>query len=167
MSKLPIALMTAGIIGLAASQAMAAEPAADKTFATKAAEGGLAEVTLGQLAEQKASSPQVKQFGQQMVTDHSQANQELKQIAEKQHLTLPTQLNSKDKATEQKLRGLSGAAFDKAYMQDMVQDHQHDIADFQKEAQSGQDPQMKAFAQKYLPVLQKHLQLAEAATPKS
>jgi putative membrane protein len=158
------ALVAAGMMGFVTAQAMAAVPSADRTFATKAAQGGLAEVTLGQLAEQKGASPQIKQFGERMVTDHSQANQELQQIAQQENLSLPKQLDSKDRATEQRLRGMNGTAFDSAYSQDMVADHKQDIADFRKEAQSGQDPALKGFAQKYLPVLEQHLQMAEAAT---
>jgi putative membrane protein len=146
---------------LVGGHAMAQPSPADRTFATKAPAGGEAEVALGQLATEKAGSQQVRQFGQRMVTDHSQANQELQAIAKQQNLTLPAKPDSASVATEQRLRARSGAAFDSAYAQDMVQDHQQDIADFQKEAGSGQDPALKAFAQKYLPVLQHHLQMAQ------
>ena len=103
----------------------------------------------------------MREFGQRMVTDHSQANQELQAIAKQQNLTLPAKADAASAATEQRLKASSGAAFDSAYARDMVQDHQEDIADFQKEASSGQDPALKAFAQKYLPVLQHHLQMAQ------
>src|SRR4051812_9684826 len=103
---------------------MAAVSSADKTFATEAAHGGLAEVQLGQLALQKASSPQVKGFAQRMVTDHTQANQDLMQLAKSENLTLPTQLDPKHKSEMERLSALSGNAFDAAYMQQMVQDHQ-------------------------------------------
>ena len=96
-----------------------------------------------------------------MVTDHSQANQELQAIAKQQNLTLPTRPDAASAATEQRLQSSSGSAFDSAYARDMVEDHQQDVADFQKEASSGQDPAPKAFAQKYLPVLQHHLQMAQ------
>lgn len=155
------ALIGAGLLMLAAGHAVAEVSPADKTFATKAAAGGQAEVLLGRLAAQKAESQQVRQFGQQMVTDHSQANQELQVIAKQQNLTLPTKPDSASAATEQRLQSSSGAAFDSAYARDMVKDHQEDVADFQKEASSGQDPALKAFAQKYLPVLQQHLQMAQ------
>src|SRR5581483_9505444 len=81
---------------------------ADSTFAMKAAQGGMAEVKMGQLAEQKASSPEVKQFAQRMVTDHTKANSELKQAAAQDNITLPTSLDSKDQATYDKLSKLSG-----------------------------------------------------------
>jgi putative membrane protein len=162
MSNCKLAIAAAGMLGFMATQAMAVPSSADWTFATKAAAGGIAEVQMGQLAQQKAASPQVKQFGQRMVTDHSQANQELQQIAQQQNLTLPTQPDSKDRATEAQFRGMNGTAFDTAYAHDMVSDHQQDIALFRTEAASGTDPALKGFAQKYLPMLQHHLQMAEA-----
>jgi putative membrane protein len=146
--------------------AMAAVSSADKIFATDAAQGGVAEVEMGQLALQKGTSPQVKQFAQRMVTDHTQANQELMQLAKSQNLDLPAQVDSKHKSDMDRLRGMSGTAFDTAYMQHMLQDHQKDLAEFQKQAQSGSDPGLKSFAAKYLPVLQQHLQMAQSTASK-
>jgi putative membrane protein len=154
------------LAAITVAPALAALSSADKSFATEAAKGGLAEVELGQLALQKATSPQVKQFAQRMVTDHTQANQELMQLARSQNLDLPAQLDAKHKSDIDRLRGLSGSAFDTAYMQHMLQDHNKDVADFQKQAQSGSDPALKSFAQKYLPTLQQHLQLAQSTAPK-
>jgi putative membrane protein len=159
-----LVMAAAGILCLAAVPSLAALSSADRMFADKAAQGGLAEVALGQLAEQNAGSQQVKDFGQRMVTDHSRANQKLQQIAQTQNITLPSAPDSKDQAVQRRLSGLKGAAFDAAYTQDMVKDHRQDIAEFQHEAQSGQDPALKAFAQQTLPILQQHLQLAEAAS---
>ena len=164
MPKSGLVMLTAGF-ALLAGQALAAPSAADKSFAMKAAQGGLAEVQAGQLASQRAASPQVKQFGQRMVQDHTQAGQELQQIAEQQNLKLPEQPAASDKAQSQRLNGLSGQAFDRAYMEHAVQDHTKDVAEFRREAQSGQDPALKAYAQKYLPVIQKHLQLAQSINP--
>ena len=137
---------------------------ADTAFAQKAAQGGMAEVRLGQLAVQNGSSDQVKQFGQKMVDDHSKANDELMGLASKENLTLPMSLNAKDQATVDRLQNLKGAAFDKAYMRDMVKDHQQDVADFQKEANSGSDAGLKSFAAKTLPTLQEHLRMAKEAS---
>lgn len=133
----------------------------DATFMTKAAEGGVAEVELGNVAKDKASSDAVKQFGQHMVDDHSKANDELKSLAQQKNVTLPTGVNAKDQATKDKLSGMSGAAFDRAYMRDMVSDHRKDIAEFQREANNGKDPDVKAWAAKTLPTLQSHLQMAQ------
>lgn len=161
--RFSIALMTAGLIGLgAAAPSYAALSSADKTFATKAAQGGLAEVQVGQLAQQKGASAQAKQFGQTLAQDHTQANQQLEQIAQQNNLNLPQQPSSTEEADLKKLQGLSGAQFDKQLASSEVQDHRQDIAMFEKEAKSGQNPDLKSFAQQTLPVLRKHLQMAQA-----
>ncbi len=130
---------------------------ADGAFAMKAAQGGMAEVKLGQLAADKATNPDVKAFGQQMVDDHSKANNDLKSAAESENMTLPTDVNAKQQAMYDKLSKMSGAAFDKAYVNDMVKDHEEDVKEFQKEASNGKDPKIKDFASTTLPVLQGHL----------
>lgn len=135
---------------------------ADAKFAAKAAQGGMAEVQLGQLAAQKASNADVKAFGQQMVDDHTKANDQLKSVATKENMTLPSTLDSKDQALMTKLQGLSGADFDKTYMKAMVKDHKEDVKEFQKEADKGKDPQIKNFASQTLPTLQQHLTKAES-----
>lgn len=137
----------------------------DKTFVKKAAEGGLAEVELGQLATQKASSEEVKKFGQRMVDDHSKANDQLKQVAEQEHIKLPTETSAKDKATKARLEKLSGEQFDRAYMRDMLKDHRADVAEFAHEAKMGKDPAVKSFAESTLPTLRDHLKEAEKIAP--
>jgi len=134
--------------------------AAATTFITKAAEGGKAEVELGNLASSKASSPDVKSFGQMMVTDHTKANDELMSIAKTKNVTVSTDLDAKHKSTRDRLDKLSGAAFDKAYMADMVKDHQTDVKEFETASQSA-DPDVKAFASKTLPTLRHHLEEAQ------
>jgi len=156
---------TVAVVALVgAVPALAAVSDADKTFATEAANGGLAEVQMGQLALQKALSPQVKEFAQRMVTDHTPANQDLMQLSKSENLNLPTQLDTKHKSEVDRLSAMSGNAFDAAYMQHMVQDHRQTVADFQKQAQNGSDPALKAFAQKYLPIVQQHLQMSQASS---
>jgi putative membrane protein len=130
---------------------------ADTAFAMKAAQGGAAEVQMGKLAAEKASSPDVKAFGQQMVDDHMKANDDLKSVAEKKGMTLPTDMNAHQQGSYSKLRRLSGAAFDRAYVRDMVKDHEEDVKEFQKEANNGKDEDIKGFASRTLPVLQGHL----------
>ena len=141
----------------------AAKPANDNTFVTKAAEGGLAEVELGKLAVEKASNDQVKQFGQRMVDDHSKANDELKTIAQKKNITLPSEISAKDKGLRDRLAKLSGASFDHAYMAAMLSDHKKDVSEFRVESNSGKDADIKAFAAKTLPTLEEHLKLAQDA----
>lgn len=133
---------------------------ADDTFARNAAEGGLAEVKLGQLAQEKGTNPAVKNFGRQMVRDHSKANDDLKTTAEKENLTLPTEMNKSDQAAYDRLSKLSGESFDKAYARDMVRDHSKDVAEFQKEAKNGRDQSIKSFAEQTVPTLQNHLDQA-------
>jgi putative membrane protein len=137
--------------------------AQDRKFAREAAQGGLAEVELGQLATQKGQNAQVKQFGQRMVDDHSKANDQLKSIASKNNIQLPTATDAKDQALKDKLNGMSGQQFDRAYIQSMVKDHQKDIAEFQKEASNGSNPDLKNFAAQTVPILQQHLQMAQQA----
>jgi len=144
-------------------QTSTAKAANDNTFVTKAAEGGLAEVELGKLATEKASSDQVKQFGQRMVDDHSKANDELKTLAQQKNITLPTSISAKDKAERDRLAKLSGAAFDRAYMSAMLSDHKKDVSEFRVESTSGKDADIKAFAAKTLPTLEEHLKLAQDA----
>src|ERR1019366_1566447 len=135
----------------------------DDTFAKKAAEGGMAEGELGKLAADKATNEDVKAFGKRMVDDHTKAGDQLKGIAEKENIPLPTELNAKDKAQKDRLSKLSGDAFDRAYINHMVMDHKQDVADFQKEANNGQDDAIKNFAQQTLPTLQDHLKQAQDA----
>jgi putative membrane protein len=140
--------------------------AADQTFVKKAAQGGMAEVELGKLATQKASSEDVKKFGQRMVDDHTKANDQLKQIAGNKGVTLPTDLNSKDQAMKERLSKLDGEKFDQAYMKNMVRDHTKDVSEFRKESTSGTDSDLKSFASQTLPTLEDHLKEAKNIAPK-
>lgn len=133
----------------------------DNTFARNAASGGMMEVELGKIAAEKGGTEGVKQFGQKMVDDHTKANDELKQVAGQESITLPTSLSRQDQAQLNKLSKLSGAAFDKAYVNDMVKDHEKDVAEFQEEANSGSNATIKNFAAKTLPTLQDHLRMAK------
>jgi putative membrane protein len=140
--------------------------AADQTFVKKAAQGGMAEVELGKLATQKASSEDVKKFGQRMVDDHTKANDQLKQIAGNKGVTLPTDLDSKDQALKDRLSKLDGEKFDQAYMKNMVRDHTKDVSEFRKESTSGKDSDLKSFASQTLPTLEDHLKEAKNIAPK-
>jgi putative membrane protein len=141
---------------------------ADKSFVMKAAQGGMAEVELGNLAKEKAQSDQVKQFAQRMVDDHGKANKELKSIAQQKGITLPTSLPAKEQKTKDKLSSLSGEQFDHAYMQHMLMDHKKDVAEFKKASTTCKDNDIKEFAGKTLPTLQDHLKEAQQiAVPSS
>ncbi|HZT78554.1 MAG TPA: DUF4142 domain-containing protein [Vicinamibacterales bacterium] len=153
---------TAGRTATATHTKSSMNAASDAAFMKKAAEGGMAEVELGNLAQQKASSDEVKSFGKRMVDDHSKANDELKSIAQSKNVTLPTSLDPKDQQLRNKLEKLSGAAFDRAYMQAMLKDHRQDVNEFRHESTSAQDPDVKQFASKTLPTLEEHLKLAQS-----
>lgn len=133
----------------------------DKKFIKDAALGGMAEVELGKLATQKASSDAVKQFGQKMVDDHTKANDQLKEVASKESIPIPDALDSKHESRINKLSKLSGPDFDKAYIKDQVKDHQQDVSEFKSEADNGTDPNIKQFASSTLPTLEQHLSMAK------
>lgn len=135
----------------------------DRKFLEEAAAGGLAEVEMGQLASQRAESPEVKQFGERMVQDHGKANDQLKQLAQSKGVDIPAQTDKSHQRKMEKLHKLNGAAFDRQYMDDMVKDHKKDVKDFQKKAESAQDPDVKNFAAQTAPTLQEHLRMAQAA----
>jgi putative membrane protein len=141
----------------------------DAKFYRDAAEGGLAEVAMGNLAQQKAQSSSVKEFGAQMVKDHSAANEKLtaaneklKALAESKNITLPANPSVDEMEAKSKLQALSGQSFDKSYIKGMIKDHEEDIAEFKKEATSGQDPDARAFARATLPALEAHLKKIQA-----
>jgi putative membrane protein len=150
---------SSGSAGAAGSMA-----SADRTFVTKAAQIGLAEVQTGELAKSKASSDQAKQFGDHMVTDHTKTNDQLKQIVSSKQMDLPTAPAAKDQATLKRLQGMSGAQFDRAYLDSQIAGHKEAISAFQSEARSGRDPELKAFATATLPNLQEHLRMATDAS---
>lgn len=143
------------LIGLAGC---GSEATNSSSFTTKAAQGGMSEVLLGNLALAKGQSAEVKQFAQQMITDHTKANNDLKEIAARKSVALPTDTNDEQKDLLEKLSKLSGADFDKAYVKAMIEDHEKDVEEFQEQAKSGTDADVKAFAAKTLPTLQSHLE---------
>lgn len=138
----------------------------DAAFAIKAAQGGLAQVKLGQLATEKAGLLDVKAFGQQMVDDHGKANARLKSITASKGMTLPADVNGKQQARYDRLSKLSGAEFDAAYVKGMMTEHEEDMKEFKKESQSGTDDKIKSFASQTLPVIQGHLEMLKAIQSK-
>lgn len=143
----------------------AARAAADEDtveFAQKAASGGLMEVRLGEIASRNASNDLVRAFGQRMVTDHSKANQELKAEAQRLGIVLPNEPEKDHAAMVDRFRALTGSEFDRDYMDAMVEDHEKDVKAFEQESQSGQDPEVKAWAAKLLPTLREHLSQARS-----
>ena len=131
----------------------------DRTFVMQAGQLSMMEVELGRLAVQRGSSAGVKQYGQEMVEDHTRANQELMQLAMQKKVQLPTEMSTQNTALIDRLSGLSGKSFDAAYKQAMIDSHNQAIALFQAQSQQGQDPQLKAWATQKLPKLQAHLEM--------
>ncbi len=139
---------------------------APEAFMTEAAQGGLAEVELSTVAKTKAQNAEVKKFAQQMIEDHSNANAELKQLAGKKNVTLPTEPDATHKGIKDKLSSLSGADFDTEYVNTMVADHEKSVALFKSQAETGTDAETKAFAAKTLPKLQMHLNMIKGIQSK-
>ena len=137
--------------------------AADREFVRKAAEGGKAEVELGELATRKASSNAVKKFGQRMVDDHTKANEQLEALAGKEGVTPPNKPDAQQRREKGRLEKLSGDDFDREYMRLMVEDHTKDVDEFERESKDASDPGLKAFAADTLPTLKEHLSLAKSA----
>jgi putative membrane protein len=133
----------------------------DSDFVKKAAKGNLAEIDLGRLAVRKGTSPEVKEFANRMIRDHSKANRELSALAASKGVDVPKSAPMSEDASALHLKMLSGKSFDDAYIKMMVDDHKEDVAAFQKESESAQDPDVKNFASKTLPTLQSHLDKIE------
>jgi putative membrane protein len=129
----------------------------DASFYKHAAEGGIFEVDAGNLAQQKSTNQQVKDFGAMMVKDHSAANQKLQSIAASKNITLPTSASVGQIATKGKLDVLSGDTFDKSYIKSQIKAHEQTIELFKKEIATGQDPDAKTFATDTLPTVRAHL----------
>jgi putative membrane protein len=162
ISQFCILLLTIGALCVAGKAVAEDTPAGkgsslsakDKTFMKKAAKGGVMEVAMGKVAEQNGQSEDVKSFGKRMVTDHSKANEELKSIAEKKGVKLPSKEPTHKWSS------------DKTYMDMMVKDHEKDLTEFQEEAKNGSDPDVKKFAEDTAKVVQEHLDLAKETQKK-
>jgi putative membrane protein len=152
---------TTGTGGTMAVTSTAPLSKSDQDFAMKAAAGGQMEVDLGQIASSKATSNDVKDFANRMVTDHGKAGDELKSLASQKGLTLPATPSAEETKTSNDLGKKTGAAFDKAYMSDMVKDHEKDAKEFEKASKSVKDPDLKNWATQTLTVVQDHLKMAK------
>ena len=154
-----IAALAAG----AATLAMAADPVAraDKEFFNKAAAGGMFEVEAGKLAESRGKAAGVKEFGSMLVKDHGAANEELKALADKKGVKLPSALPAEHRKTLDKLA--KSKKFDQDFIREVgLKDHKKDIGLFEKTSKGAKDPDVKAFASKTLPTLKAHLGHAES-----
>jgi putative membrane protein len=128
----------------------------DREFISTAAKGGHAEVAAGNMAAESENAA-VSAFGKQMVTEHTQMNEELAALAQKKGIEPPSSADLASQAKSALMNVMPGAAFDKQYVSTQIDDHQETLELLQNQAQSGQDPELKAFAQKYIPVVEKHI----------
>jgi putative membrane protein len=133
----------------------------DKNFMKEAMEGDMAEIQLAQLAQQKASSDQVKQFAQRMIDDHTKLDAQMKPLAQQFGLDAPTDLSAKHKAVQNKLQALSGAKFDQEYVKAMVSDHREDDQAFLRESTLTTDPTLKNAVTQAEPIIAEHLRMAQ------
>src|SRR5262249_30135700 len=140
--------------------------APEKEFLANAGRVGMLEVQLGNLATQKASSNDVKQFGERMATDHGQLGQKLQQLASNLNVTLPQDLKPEQQAVVSRLERLSGNAFDREFMKEMVNDHVKDISEFERAASQATNADIKQFVSEALPTLRDHLTLAREIAAK-
>jgi putative membrane protein len=140
------------------STAGMAGPAIDKAFVKKALEGSMSEVEMGKLALQKSNDDQVKQFAQKMVDDHGKMVDQMKPVAEQMGVKVPDGPSKGQMKSMDKMKALSGDAFDQAYIKDMVKDHKKDDSEFKQEAQSTQNPQLKQLVSEADQTIESHLQ---------
>jgi putative membrane protein len=133
----------------------------DANFLREAIQSGVAEVRLGELAQQRAQDPSLKSFGEMLVADHKKANEELRRLAEQKQLSIPMEISSKDQAMLDRLSSLEGARFDRVWERDTVDAHEKAIKAFKHAADNSKDPDIRDFAQKTLPTLEQHLREAK------
>jgi putative membrane protein len=155
-----VAIFTSPAFGKTKARA-ATTPGSDQEFVMKAAKADMTEVELGKLAENKASSDEVKTFARHMVDDHQKALDHLKTIAQNEKMNLPTAIDQKDEGAKTQLEKLSGQAFDRAYMRAMVRDHRLDVAEFKAESMNAKSAELKQYASTTLSTLEDHLKLAQ------
>lgn len=139
----------------------------DKVFVRQALQGGMAQIQLGQLAVQKSSNPDVKQFAQKMVDEHTKLGDAMNQLAKQMNVKPSKGLSGKDKSTIAKLSALSGDEFDKAYIKDMLKDHRQDEKDFKQEAENASNPDLKSLASQGEQMISQHLQMIEQIAQKN
>jgi putative membrane protein len=161
----PVVAPVATALAQATGAAALGEP--DTTFLPEAIQFGLAEVELGRLGTQKASNPEVKRFAEHMVADHTASNEKLAALAEKHKLepegtkgTPPLEPDEQAAAKMREISGLSNAAFDQAFMRQMIEGHEKSVELFDREAKEGKDPEVRGFATEALPALREHLAMA-------
>jgi putative membrane protein len=136
-----------------------------KDFLKEAAQCNMMELKLSKLAAQRAQNPSLKQFAERLVQDHAKADKELKQLAERKGVSIPSDLEEKHQKHVEHFSSLSGEEFDKAFAKHMVKDHKKEVARYEKVAEKATDPELQSFARNALPALRTHLQMARQFAP--
>lgn len=159
MSKKHKAAAAALLLTFAGISVVGAADSSSEKFIKEAIQGNLAEVQVGQLAQEKGATPEIREFGATLAKDHQMANEKATAVAQHMSVTAPDKPGLKQKAVYEKLSHLSGAQFDREFAKSMVKDHQEDIAKYQKESQL--TDAASAYAKETLPKLHEHLKMAE------
>ena len=159
-----VAVLAASVVFAPSAQAASATPV-DRAFVAKVSQGGMFEVQAGQLAEQKGSAQDIRDFGTMEAHDHTLVGDKLKAISGREGVTVPAELNAQFAAKFAHLKSLSGAPFDDAYMSEMATLHAGDGAAFAKEAADGGSPDFRAFGTETHKIVQRHIGAIHAAAP--
>lgn len=162
MKSPSIILGGALLLALPLAHAAGTMSSEDQTTLKKLAQGDLAEIAGGKLAQERGQSAEVKKFGAQMARDHRKMLDEKKRMAKAEGVTLPTAPDSAQQAEAQKLQGMARQDFDREYIGHMVKDHTDDLEEVRKTAQDAQDPRLKAAAGEAEPIIRKHLEMAKS-----
>jgi putative membrane protein len=157
----PALVLALGPFSIARAEKAASLSHADTSFLSDAAQGGMDEVRLGEMAEHNATNEHVRAFGKKMVDDHTRLGNQLETLASHKVYTLPGDISITQKASNKLLSVKTGRSFDESYVSSMVKDHKDDIAAFEKEANNGADADVRAWASQALPTLREHLRMAE------
>ena len=169
-NKTFIAIGSAAVLALTSATSFAAEKeksadagksSLDAKFIKKAANGGMTEVELGEIAAKKGQKDEVKSFGERMVKDHGKANDDLKNVASKMNVDVLGKVNAKHEAVIDKFSKMSAGSFDAAYVKEMVKDHKNDIAEFERAQNEVKNEDLKKFISDTIPMMKEHLEMAE------
>jgi putative membrane protein len=161
MKKIFLLISIVSLSALLAFSSRFGQQNPDQQFVTKAADGGMLEVKLGELASKKGQAPKVKDFAKTMINDHTKVNNELKSVAEKKQIQVPAALSKMSQAKYDSLNALQGEKFDMLYMNMMIASHEQTIGLFQTESNKGKDAELKKWADSKIPALKHHLEMAK------
>jgi len=158
--KKTVLMFFCAVICVCPAWSQAALSGTDQQFANTAAQTDMLEAHMGQVAQEKSSNQGIKDFAQMLVTDHTNDYQQLSTIVKKDSGTVPNGLDAARNRMIAPFEKLKGPAFDRRFLQDMVAGHQKAIAEYEREAKDGQNPDLKSYANQALPTLHKHLDTA-------